>query len=356
MIPVTERGKLMAQINELETLGAATLRDVAERAGVARMTASRAISGKGYVSDKTRAAVMQAVEELSYRPNMSARSMKQQRSHLVGVLVQNNPKLRFTHPLAWEFILGINEGLEQSGYMTTLIRFDDIAEDGGFSAKAFEGHLLDGLIAVNLFPPALEGIIEAAAPRCVWLDANAWSEHNCIRRDEAWAGELAVRELAKLGYREIVAVRNEVARQHQHYSYDERWRGAQKAARECGVTLRQWLKPAWPNDSFTDLIGQLRREDAVLMMDNYSAHALVLPLARAGVRPGIDIALACCDDDFQDSAYHYDAISRVAFDRFEMGYDAALMMLQLTQNSDARCTSRRVRHAWIAGETAIPAI
>ena len=222
----------MAKIRGMEKSSAATLRDVAARAGVTSMTASRVTSGNGYASKATREAVMKAVEELGYRPNMSAQAMRQQRSHSVGVLVQNNARKRFTHPLAWEFILGINEGLEQSGYMTSLIRIDDIAEDGDFTAKAFEGHLLDGLIAVNAFPPHLEERIEALAPHCVWLDANVWHEHSCIQRDEAWAGELAVRELAKLGYREIVMVCAQLDGAHPHYSQTERFtRRARSGAR-----------------------------------------------------------------------------------------------------------------------------
>ena len=268
----------MTKPTESPKSSVATLRDVAARAGVTGMTASRVISGNGYASKATREAVMRAARELDYRPNMSAKAMRQQRSHSVGVLVQNNPQKRFTHPLAWEFVLGINEGLEQSGYMTSLIRIDDIAEDGDFAAKAFEGHLLDGLIAVNAFPPHLEERIEALAPHCVWLDANVWHPTHCIQRDEAWAGDLAVRELAKLGYREIVMVCAQLDGPHPHYSQTERLRGAQEAARELGVRVREWLNPqAVPDDTYHGLIPQLRPEEAVLMMDDYAMQAILLP-------------------------------------------------------------------------------
>jgi LacI family transcriptional regulator len=66
-----------------------TLVQVAAKAGVATMTASRAISGDGYVSEETRARVLAAVEELGYAPNTLARVMKGGRTNVIGVVVND---------------------------------------------------------------------------------------------------------------------------------------------------------------------------------------------------------------------------------------------------------------------------
>ncbi len=64
-----------------------TIRDIAARAGVAPMTVSRVINESGYVSQEMREKVQRAVKELNYHPNGLARSLKRQRTHVVGILL-----------------------------------------------------------------------------------------------------------------------------------------------------------------------------------------------------------------------------------------------------------------------------
>jgi LacI family transcriptional regulator len=66
-----------------------TLVQVAAKAGVSVMTASRAISGDGYVSEETRAKVQAAAKALGYAPNALARVMKGGRTNVIGVVVND---------------------------------------------------------------------------------------------------------------------------------------------------------------------------------------------------------------------------------------------------------------------------
>ena len=66
-----------------------TSHDVARKAGVSVMTVSRAMSGEGYVAEKTREKVLAAARELGYTPNLSARMMKGSRTNVIGVLVND---------------------------------------------------------------------------------------------------------------------------------------------------------------------------------------------------------------------------------------------------------------------------
>ncbi|ADB33210.1 transcriptional regulator, LacI family [Kribbella flavida DSM 17836] len=64
-----------------------TQADVAARAGVARKTVSNVINDYPHVSDDVRARVLQAIEELDYRPNHAARSLRSGRSRIIGLAV-----------------------------------------------------------------------------------------------------------------------------------------------------------------------------------------------------------------------------------------------------------------------------
>ena len=69
----------------------ATIRDVAERAGVAKSTASRVLSGAATsipISAETRQLVLGAARDLGYRPHRGARSLSGKNSHLLGVIVR----------------------------------------------------------------------------------------------------------------------------------------------------------------------------------------------------------------------------------------------------------------------------
>ena len=65
----------------------ATLRDVAERAGVTVTTVSRMLNGRVNVSAETRGKIEAAMRELGYQPNEMARSLAKKRSNLIGLLV-----------------------------------------------------------------------------------------------------------------------------------------------------------------------------------------------------------------------------------------------------------------------------
>ncbi len=65
------------------------MRDVAKLAGVGTMTVSRVINGNANVTEATRKRVFEAIEKLKYRPNQIARSLREQRSRQIGVIVPN---------------------------------------------------------------------------------------------------------------------------------------------------------------------------------------------------------------------------------------------------------------------------
>jgi DNA-binding LacI/PurR family transcriptional regulator len=331
----------------------ATMHDVARRAGVSQSTVSLVLNARltsVKISDETRQRVLQAVEEIGYRPNLSARSMKNRRSGQVGVLVQNNRRLRHTHPLAWEFILGINEGLEGGKHIMSLIRYDDVASEGAFRAQALEGHLLDGLIVVNMVDESVQQRVEELMPHCIWVDNNVWRPQNCIRRDEVDAGATAMQAIIDLGYREVLCLQGAIE-VTPHYSFAQRRKGVHRVAKQAGTEVREVVVSQ--RESLMEVASKLRPQTGVIALDTYLLNALVGCCAEAGVRPGHDFALACCDDDFQDLPYSA-PISRVSFDRFEMGRQAAQMMLHLLQSPDDPCPSRLLRGTLQPGSTTPP--
>lgn len=84
-----------------------SIKDVAREAGVSTATVSRVLSNKPHVRPELRKRVLQAVEELNYRPNLVARSLRVQRSNTIGLIVADirNP-----------FFTSVSRAVEDSAY------------------------------------------------------------------------------------------------------------------------------------------------------------------------------------------------------------------------------------------------
>jgi LacI family transcriptional regulator len=93
-----------------------TLADIAREAGTSRSTASRALNGRGYVSAPARERLLATAERLGYVPNASARTLKQQTSRVVGVVVTDLGN-QFYARLA----LGIEQVLREADYQMVLV-------------------------------------------------------------------------------------------------------------------------------------------------------------------------------------------------------------------------------------------
>ncbi|MEO0617475.1 MAG: LacI family DNA-binding transcriptional regulator [Pseudomonadota bacterium] len=85
-----------------------TITDVAKAANVSIKTVSRVVNGEPNVRDYTRERVQQAILELDYRPNPSARSLATQRSYLIG-LIYDDPAA-YTAPSSG-YVVNLQQGL-----------------------------------------------------------------------------------------------------------------------------------------------------------------------------------------------------------------------------------------------------
>jgi DNA-binding LacI/PurR family transcriptional regulator len=98
-----------------------TLADVAKKAGVSGSTASIAFSGVGSISQSTRDRVLKAAEELGYfGPDPRARSLRQGRSGIVGVILEDRVLYSFRDPMTLAALDGISQELSPGGGMLLL--------------------------------------------------------------------------------------------------------------------------------------------------------------------------------------------------------------------------------------------
>ena len=92
-----------------------TITDVAQTAGVSKNTVSRYLNNRGYMSEKTKAAIQAAIEELHYQPNQIARSLYTSKTSLVGLVIPD-----VEHPFFSTITARIEDALDTRGYKMIL--------------------------------------------------------------------------------------------------------------------------------------------------------------------------------------------------------------------------------------------
>lgn len=93
----------------------ATIKDVAQRANVAVETVSRVLNNRGYISDKTRTKVYQAMEDLNYRPNEFARGLSKRQMDTIAVIVPH-----IVHPYFAKVLSYLEKETSAHGYKLLL--------------------------------------------------------------------------------------------------------------------------------------------------------------------------------------------------------------------------------------------
>ena len=124
-----------------------SMADVARLSDVSTMTVSRYFTGSGYVSDAARQRIASAIEQLGYRPNQSARSLRSQRTNTVGVLSMG--ALNYGSA---EVLTGLSKAAREASFTLSIIQLDLDFESPGWKEETTKavGRLLsipvDGIV------------------------------------------------------------------------------------------------------------------------------------------------------------------------------------------------------------------
>lgn len=178
-----------------------TIRDVARHAGVSKSLVSLVLQGKGRVGEASRAAVLQAIDELGYRPNRQARALSRLRSDTVGVVVSD-----LGNPWFVDLLAGLTTTLHGSGLSPLLA---DSRLDQGVGVSSVEKLLaqnVDGLVIVGTntewaalevasreVPVVLAGTLEPELPHV-----------DVVVNDDLLGSREATGHLLGLGHRRMV--------------------------------------------------------------------------------------------------------------------------------------------------------
>ncbi|MDJ1015869.1 MAG: LacI family DNA-binding transcriptional regulator [Paracoccaceae bacterium] len=324
----------------------ATIYDVAKTAGVSAKTVSRVLNKDAPVSPKTRQAVIRAMDALGYVPSYAARSIKSQKSGLIGLItgaISLSTEETASHGLPEiQIVRSVQHVVESSG--KTLL----ISDTGGRSERVpelirtFREHRVEGLVYVADFHKRVELPLPGKDVVTVLVNCFDDARTPCVLPDDE-AGQYALtREVIAQGHRRIayitLAERQEATKL--------RLVGFHRALAEAGIEHDPDLIA--PTDLFGeqgehqliwDAIDRLLKNDhppTVICCGNDRLAMAVYGILRdRGLSIPGDMSVVGYDDHRLVSETLFPALTTAELPYFAMGGRAAEILLDLIENPDA---------------------
>lgn len=305
--------------------GNISLKALAEYLGLSPATVSLVIN-RSPVADSipqtTKDRILAAASDCNYRPNHIARSLRQQRTFTVGVIV---PEV--SEGYAALVMSGIEDFLLQAGYFYFVVSHRHKKDLLDEYSRLFLGRSVDGLIAVDtLCEQKLPiPVVSVSGHREVSGVTNVVIHHQR-------AAFLAVNHLVALGHREIAFIKG------QDFSSDTetRWNAILEACRKLKIRVSPDLTGQLVGESSSPEVGYdvtlqiLRRRKpftALFAFNDIAAIGAIAALRQAGFSVPADVSVVGFDD-IQSAAYQNPPLTTVRQPLRKMGEMAAKILLR----------------------------
>ncbi len=312
------------------------MKEVASRAGVSVKTVSNVVNGYLHVAPDTRARVQRAIDEMGYRPNLSARSLRSGRTGIIAVAVP-----RLDEPYFAELAAAVIEVADQHGCTVLVDQTDGLLEREQVAVAGIRPDLIDGLILSPLALGADDLLAPSGGSTPLVLLGERISDtcHDHVAIDNVAAARLATDHLLSLGRTRVAAIGTMDTLTAQ--TARMRHTGYRQALDAAGLAVL----PGHEQEvvGYTREAGALAAHrlldlpeppDAVFCFSDVLALGALHALHRRGISVPEDIAVIGVDD-IAESRYSTPTLSTVAQDVGEIAHLAVDALLhRLSEGAD----------------------
>lgn len=292
-----------------------SLKDVAQRAGVSIKTVSNVVNNYPHVTPQMRARVQQAIDELGYRPNLTARHLRKGRTGIIAFAV---PELG--NPYFAELAGAVIDAAAAHDYTVLVDHTAGLRERELLVSQEFRSHVIDGLV---LSPIHLENedllARQETSPLVLLGEREYEAPYDQIAIDNVAAARTAVRHLLDLGRRRIAFLGSRTSRERQPAHL--RLRGWREELAAAGLEPDESLVVATDGYGRGDgaaamaaLLDRGERPDAVFAYNDLIALGAMRTLVERGLDVPRDIAVVGFDD-IDESRYGAVTLTTVSPDK-----------------------------------------
>lgn len=310
-----------------------TLEDVGRKAGVSRTAASFVLSGREdmRISKDVWGRVLQAAEELGYRPNQSARGLRTNVTQTVGLVSDTIATTQF----AGEVIHGALDAALERDYLLLVAETEGDAPVEERLIDAMFDRQVEGLIYGAMYTREVELPRALKDARVVLL--NCFSPKvamPAVIPDQINAGRTAARALIEAGHRTGIHVigGHQITdeRPHGTFSGHERMAGIKEVIRVAGAKLAGVVECPWgPEHGYeavSALLRRKRRPKALICLNDRLSLGAYQALGEAGVRIPDEVSVISFDDQ-ELASWLRPQLTSIALPHYDLGHVAVTMLL-----------------------------
>ncbi len=328
--------------------------DVARLAGVSKSTASRALTGSGYVSEDTRRRVAEAAASLGYVPSTSAVSLATGRLQTVGVLMPTVSRWFFA-----EVLEGIQSALLERDLDLTLYTARPGTDDRRRILDVFlPRRRFDGLIAVGLEPSDSELASLQRIGRPLVSVVGEPRECSVVAIDDVHAARRATEHLIALGHRAIVFLGGD-ADDHWDHVDRLRLRGYEEAMADAGLGdlarhVRSDVTMPGGYAAAVDLLGEARdrRPTALVAACDEVAIGAIIAARRLAIPVPGELSVVGIDDHEFADLFSLTTLEQVPR---EQGRAAVAMLVRAIEDPEAQPEDIRLQARLVVRSSTAPA-
>ena len=278
-----------------------TLKQVAARAGVSYQTVSKVLNKQAKVTRETEERIWRAVRELSYRPNLLARNMRQQRSQLIGYSWEPTPGDQ-CNPILDKFLQSMSQATEEAGYHLLTFPHHPGSKSLDIYEELIDSNRVDGFVlsSIEYDDPRITFLHEKNFPFVAFGRSNPGQEFMFVDIDGCRGIQKVMEHLLELGHRRIFTLAwPESSRVGQN-----RFDGYLAAMQDASIYPEAgWIARGEGNYSFGYQATEKWlnapkkfRPTAIVCMNDFMAIGAMNAIHHQGYRVGEDIAVTGFDD------------------------------------------------------------
>ncbi|MEM7333192.1 MAG: LacI family DNA-binding transcriptional regulator [Chloroflexota bacterium] len=306
-----------------------TIQDIAQKADVSISTVSRVLNGRVAVAEAKKTAVLKAVKDLGYRPNVFAQSLASGQSMTIGILTQEIRSMYYD-----ELLHHILQELRDTSYSAIIADGHWQVAKGMQALNTLLDRQVDGLILIGGSIPEQELIrINQTLPLIIAGRHVPGLANQCVYIDNFSGAYKATKYLIDLGHRHIAHITGKLSQ----IDAIERCNGYKHALEESGIVVDENLII---EGHFHEQSGLMAVEmlltranmfTAIFCGNDQMAYGAKLALFRRGIRVPDDISLIGFDDQSM-SAYTIPPLTTMRQPAGQLGRAAAHAILNLMKN------------------------
>lgn len=303
-----------------------TIREVAQKAGVSYTTVSHVINNTRRVSTPVRERVLAAMQELGYRPNALARSLRRGETKTIGLILPDS-----ANPFFAEVGRAIENAAFRSQYSVILCNTEGDQAKERVYTEVLQNKQVDGLIfvAAGDQPDALQEIAARGLPVVVIDRDCSQPELDTVITDNFEGGRQAGSHLAQIPNLRAACITGP----SNLTPSAQRFVGFQQALHEAGIELREeWVLRGdfHPHSGYQAALHWLKaaqRPNAIFCCNDMMAIGVLRAAAELGVTVPQELEVIGFDD-IELASYTHPPLTTVAQPKTQIGETAVRLLLE----------------------------